>query len=227
MKPISYILIAAWILIIIQTVVYSRFKLRGKGRTYTISKCAGSLIFTLTALSGVIFVESLFGVLMLTGFVFSFAGDYFLSKQSGTGFLKAGIVAFQTAHLVFICTFFLFGGFFWWQGALLLISVSVFPIIEKCASLSFLGQRKLVYSYTVVVSVMVTAALSLPFAGKLSTPAAWLTATGAVLFYISDLLWAIYGFSPGKKYRVLKVMNVFLYFFGQMLMATGVSAIGG
>lgn len=216
------ILTAAWLLILVQTYIYSKIKLRGKSTAYTVAKLSGGAVFTLTGALSLLFSCSFFQLSMLGAFLLSMLGDYFLALPEGHGRLKFGIASFSMAHVVFLASFILYGGFFLWQLLAYLALFLVFILSLRICDFNFRSMKPFVIAYTALVTLMAVQACTLPFAGILPRLPSILIAVGGVLFLISDCIWSLYGFSRRFNSGALKVANVYTYFFAQLLMASGV-----
>lgn len=220
------VLTAAWLLSLVQTTVYACIKVRGKSKAYTISKCLGSALFCLLGAYALVNCiakgENIaFSAMLLAAFVFSAFGDYFLSLPEGHKRLKLGIISFSSAHIIFFIAFALAGGFFLWQLAVYLCVLLVVVASLRIFKFNFRGMKNFVFAYTALVTLMATQALAVAFSRNFPLYVGLPIAIGGALFFISDLVWSIYGFSSFKRASLLKVINVYTYFFGQMFIASG------
>lgn len=214
-----YIFIPLCVLSLAQIIVYSIIKVKGKGPAYTISKCIGSLIFIAAAVAAMIISGfDLHSALMLAAFLFSGFGDYYLSLDSKHKRLKTGASCFLAAHCTFIAAFISIGSFHWLTLPITAVLFAAEVAAAKIGKINFYGIEKGVAAYILTVSAMAVQACSLAVIEAFS-PFALLSACGAVLFLISDLIWVCYGLNKNSSQHLLKVLNVVTYFPAQMLLA--------
>lgn len=215
----AIVMVCAWTLLCVQMGVYIHYKLRGKGRAYTLSKCAGSAIFTLTGL-GALTRAPIDGyvLLMLCGAVLSFVGDYFLAQPQGHHRLRWGAAAFAIAHCFFMTAFIVEGGFHWQIIPFAALVFMLELLGARAIKLNFRGAAKGAALYILTVTVMAAMACSLLFLDVMEPTAAWMTAIGAVLFLVSDIVWMLYGLDKNLPNKVFKAINVVTYFPAVLLM---------
>lgn len=153
--------------------------------------------------------QSLYGNLLIAGFVFSIVGDIFLLDKEKN--FSKGLLAFLIAHLFFIAAFNL-GVNKYCGGILFPVLLFDFFILKKL--LPKLERYKLpVISYLVVISVMLYSAINSDRqAGELS-----IISIGAILFIFSDSVLALNKFN--KKIKFAEPLILFAYFVAQMLFA--------
>ena len=146
-----------------------------------VAKVLASAGFLLTAISAGA-LGTLFGRLLFTGLVLSFAGDVFLIGTGQRGLLL-GLASFLIAHLLYIAAFAGHGLDRRWLGVasvpLLGIAVAVTAWLTPHIPPGLVTP---VRAYTVVITVMVIAAF-----GARGHGAPRLALIGAVLFFVSDL----------------------------------------
>lgn len=152
---------------------------------------------------------------VLVGLVLSLGGDVALLFPSAQAF-QGGLVLFLLAHMAYALTFTLFGGFHRADlavgGVLLILGAVVYVYLAP-------GLRRMkgpVVLYILVISLMVNRAVSAFYSPGFGTVQAWLMATGAVLFWISDLMLAVNRFR--HPFRLHPVLPAF-YYGGQLLIA--------
>jgi uncharacterized membrane protein YhhN len=152
---------------------------------------------------------------VLVGLVLSLGGDVALMFPSARAF-QGGLVLFLLAHVAYALTFTLFGGFSRADlivgGALLILATVVYAYLAPGLG----NMRGPVVLYILVISFMVNRAISAFFSPIYGLVQAWLIATGAVLFWISDLILAVNRFR--RPVRLHPVLLVF-YYGGQLLIA--------
>lgn len=205
-----------------QMVVYSHYKVRGKGREYTLSKCAGSLIFTVTALVGVIITPDVYSFLVLGAMILSFVGDYLLSRTSHHR-LKVGGATFAAAHLCFMAAFICAGGFRWQVIPVTAVLFAAELIAARLLKMKTRGAGKGMAFYIATVTMMAVCAGAMVFSGdftaEMSDASRFMTGIGAFLFLISDFFWMTYGMIFSSAKSGLKIANVFTYFPAQILIS--------
>jgi len=152
---------------------------------------------------------------VLVGLILSLGGDVALMFPSAQAF-QGGLVLFLLAHGAYALTFTLFGGFHRADlavgGVLAILAVAVYAYLA-----SGLGNMKgPCVLYILVISFMVSRAVSAFYSPTYSSIQAWLIAVGAILFWISDLILAVNRFR--RPFRLHPVLLVF-YYGGQLLIA--------
>ena len=161
-----------------------------------------------------------YSVGILVGLLFSLGGDIVLMFQEQRRAFMIGLVLFLLAHVVYTVVFFQFGRFSFLDylvaAVLLLAGFGFYRLIQPN-----LGQMKVpVIVYIIVISVMVSRAISTYANPAISDQQARMIALGAVLFFISDIILAANRFWKPWKYN--RVSLVF-YYSGQALIALAAS----
>lgn len=160
-------------------------------------------------------VQPSFTLAITLGLVLSMGGDVALMFKSSKAFLL-GLILFLLAHIVYSITFTVPNGFHPQDlvTAIVLLAIAV-PIYLFL--LPGLHRLKIpVIFYILVICFMVNRAISTFFGEAFTTTQAWLVASGAILFWLSDLLLAINRFRVPFKAEPL---GLFLYYGGQLLIA--------
>jgi uncharacterized membrane protein YhhN len=160
---------------------------------------------------------------VLIGLLFSFGGDIALMFQDNRKAFTLGLGLFLLAHIAYTVVFIMLGRFTSWD----LLS----GVILLAAALSFyrllapnLGSMKVpVIAYIVIISLMVSRALSTFASPAFSITQAWMIAGGAILFYISDVILAANRFWKPWKYQRISLA---FYYAGQFLIALAASFFG-
>lgn len=181
-----------------------------------IGKPAASLGFLVVALaSGAL--QSRYGAWILAGLTLSLLGDVLLMLEGHLAFL-GGLVSFLLAHVAYLVAFVVVGVS--WPGSLIalagsgLVAVIVIRWLLPNVSSEMKGP---VLAYAAVISVMVSLAIGTLVAGRTA-----LIATGAALFYVSDLFVARERFvAPSPTNQMIGLP---LYYAGQLLLALSVGA---
>ncbi|MCI0476743.1 MAG: lysoplasmalogenase [Anaerolineales bacterium] len=157
-----------------------------------------------------------YAVGVIVGLLFCFGGDIALMFQEKRKAFMLGLILFLLGHIAYAIVFGLLGRFSAWDIlstiVLLITGIGFYRVIK-----SNLGALRVpVIVYIVVISVMVSRALS-TFASPVFTNAqAWLIVSGAILFYISDLILAAARFwKPWRYHRI----SLAFYYSGQLLIA--------
>jgi len=192
-----------------------RAELGGKMRQAGVFKVISSALMWLVALLAIpnptVNRTYLFGITI--GLTFSFVGDVLLIASSNRAFL-AGLVSFLLAHVAYLITLTLHGGWGW--ADLILLALLTVPAVKMyCTFQPGLGaMRGPVLVYIAVISLMVQRALSTLFVPRFDHAAAWLVGIGAVLFYVSD---AILAYSRFVKRLPYHSFSLAFYYAGQTL----------
>lgn len=159
------------------------------------------------------------------GLLFSLAGDLLL-MFSLDRFFRPGLAAFLLAHIAYVIGFNSplpeFSS--WSLVAAVVISMGGARIIRRILdALAAKGQsslRKPIIAYSMVISLMLLAAILKLTDPAWSSASSGLAAIGAFLFYISDIILAWNKFvSPIHNGRVY---NIAVYHLGQILMIAGI-----
>lgn len=164
-----------------------------------------------------------YSVGILVGLLFSLGGDVALMFQEYRRAFIIGLVLFLLAHVVYTVVFFQFGMFssldYLVGAVLLLAAVGFYQLIKPN-----LGKMKIpVIVYILVISLMVSRAVSTFANPEIGEQQAWMIAGGAVLFFISDIILAANRFwKPWKFNRV----SLAFYYSGQALLALAASYFG-
>ena len=164
--------------------------------------------------------DRFFSAGILVGLLFSFGGDIALMFQDNRRAFTLGLGLFLLAQVVYTVIFQVMGRFSGWDvlsGVLLLgFGAFFFSLIR-----SNLGKMRLpVIVYILVISLMVSRAISVFSGAWLSRLQGILVVLGAVLFYISDVLLAAGRFwKPWRYHRI----SLAFYYSGQALLALSAS----
>lgn len=154
---------------------------------------------------------------IISGLVFSLFGDVFLAF-TGMIYFLLGVGCFSIAHLCYIVGFSSLKKIntkdFLCFGIVLIFLLSILLV----GKFEFKGMLPLVLGYMLIISFMVTKAISLKSYIKTSKIAVSLTIGGAILFLISDgiLLFKLFGINLLPSGDLL---NALTYYTGQELLA--------
>lgn len=156
--------------------------------------------------------------LMLAGLALSLVGDMLLGWSLARRPFMLGLVSFLVAHILYSTAFTLANGFSAWDLLLLVALLAGSLAAYRVLALD-LGKLKIpVAAYLLVISFMLTKALSSLYLGGITGTARWLVVVGAILFFISDALLALVKFqkNPVPAFRAI---NLTTYYLGQILLA--------
>lgn len=195
-----------------------RAELLKKRRQIYIFKPASTLLLLLTALLS--FYEPshdlIYSTGILAGLVISLGGDAALMFPENRRAFSLGLALFLLAHTVYASVFMVLGRFslmdIFPALVLLLTGVGFYSLIRQN-----LGKMRLpVIVYLVVISIMVSRAFSLLSSDRLGRIQWIMVASGAVLFYLSDIILA-----TGRFWKPLRYGRISLafYYSGQFLIA--------
>jgi uncharacterized membrane protein YhhN len=153
---------------------------------------------------------------ILVGLVLSLGGDVALVFPSSRAFY-AGLILFALAHIAYGVTLTSFVGFQRadWVSATILLALATAVYTYLAPGLGKMRGP--------LISFMVHRAVSALWSDAFSPTQAWMLASGAILFWISDLILAIVRFrQPFHHHR----LSLAAYYAGQMLIALSASFFG-
>ena len=203
---------------ILYTVLATIFCLAVYGRYIAFPGTWGKMLpclgFVLTALAAGA-LRSPYGRLLLIGLLFSWGGDYLLTK-SGWDMFRAGALSFGLAHLFYIAAFMNYSRR---PKALLRNGAAVFVLIAGIAISAWQHLPEEVWgticAYSLVISVMLAAS-----ATPWKQPGGLLILSGAAAFYLSDLFLAYRLFGLWGNWAGAACL--LFYFGGQTLLASSI-----
>jgi uncharacterized membrane protein YhhN len=155
---------------------------------------------------------------VLAGLLLSFGGDAALMFPDNRKAFMLGL--FVLAHITYAAVFWILGRFSGWDlvsaGLLSAVGALFYTLIRPN-----LGKMKVpVIVYMAVVSLMVNRSVTVLFAERFGGGGGGLVVTGAVLFYVSDILLAAGRFwKPWRYHRI----SLAFYYGGQYLIALAAS----
>jgi uncharacterized membrane protein YhhN len=152
---------------------------------------------------------------IVTGLVLSFVGDLALVPRDRRWFV-AGLVAFLLAHVAYTAAFGVKGGFASppWVALAAILAFSLAVYLHFRPHLG--AMHGPVVAYIAVISVMLAAAWSL--AETRHDAFGWQVASGATLFYLSDIAVARRRFTPGAGFAT-RAVGLPAYYAAQFLLA--------
>lgn len=229
--------IALFIAQAITTPIFLRKEIPNPCLKSLIWKMVCSTLFVGTAVLAVFSSENhtLFSAMMLIGFGFSWLGDFLLHVKAGDKlFFVLGLFSFMFGHICYITAYTSASMYFFPDAPFMGIPEMAVFIIFICSGLFSLNNLKVEFGeaylpcliYMNVIAVMLCKACSLAFriissgVTDNSVFTAVVLISGAVMFVISDYTLSILTFVKGiKKHGALRNINIWTYFFGQMLLA--------
>ena len=157
---------------------------------------------------------------VIVGLLLSLGGDIALIFQENRKAFTIGLAFFLAAHIAYTVVFLLLCQLFAVEpltgGLLLIAAVSLYKLFQPK-----LGSMKVpVIAYIVIISLMVNQALATFASPIFSASQAWMIASGALLFYISDVILAFNRFWKPWKYQRISLA---FYYSGQLLIALAAS----
>jgi uncharacterized membrane protein YhhN len=221
MKPALYLIPAL--------VVAVSFLIRAKflGRRHQIYALKPASTLMVIAVALVSFLEPTRNLIYTTGvslaLLFSLGGDVALMFEDNRRAFPVGLGLFLVAHILYTVVFLYFGRFSAWDVVstvvLLVAGVGFYRLAEPN-----LGSMKgPVIGYVLIISVMVSRALSTLVSPVFGDGQALMVATGAFLFYFSDVILGANRFWRPWKYQCA---GLALYYGGQLLIALAASYFG-
>lgn len=166
---------------------------------------------------------SIYGRWVLTGLILSWMGDLFLVFITRNKVFLAGLVSFLLAHLCYATAFFTYGRFDLWLVACVIALVLVGLMIFFWLRPHLGNMQAPVIAYMVVITLMMIGAVTFFFNPHHPPGGRWWVLTGAILFFLSDILVARDRFvAPGFANSLLGLP---LYYMAQFLFAFSVGQI--
>ena len=218
MKPATYLVP----FIFLTVFLLIRAELLGKRRQRYIFKPTSTLLVIVVALLSLWTADRhmLYTVGVVVGLVLSLGGDVALMFDEDRTAFAAGLGLFLLAHVAYTVVFTMLGRFS-------ILDVVSLPLLAG-AGVAFYGLirgnlaslRWPVIAYMIVISVMVSRAISTLASPVFSTGQAAMVALGAFLFYLSDVVLAANRFWKPLKYGRI---NLAFYYLGQLLLALAAS----
>ncbi len=187
-----------------------------------ITKTFLSVIFVLTALTAP-HLNQTYSWTIVIGLVFCLAGDVFLAFDSRRSFL-AGLAVFLVGHLVYAGAFFTIAPVSSWSIGFLAVAGAVSGAVYAWLKPHLGSMQGPVIAYIVTITIMVAGAGSVAAVCRFSASGRWLVATGAILFYLSDLFVARHQFVQSAFFN--RAAGLPLYYLGQFFLAFSVGRIG-
>lgn len=197
------------------------FQIVGDVTFRRIFKAAASVMFILTA----VFSYKYSGknkrtfIIMLIGLIFALGGDVFLSFGNSGLFFVLGLGSFSLAHIFYTAAFCSLVKFSPKDLIpALIIAVPTISFLLLKDGFNFAGMFPLIVLYTILISVMVSKAISLLRLENKNMTSVMFSIIGAVLFFISDFI-LVFVFFYDKDFTLLPYLNLIIYYSGQALLA--------
>jgi uncharacterized membrane protein YhhN len=218
MRPAIYLL--PFLIVIVILLVRAEI-LKERRQIYVFKPISTLIVIAIVLLS---FLDPshnpVYSIGVLAGLLLSLGGDVALMFQENRKAFTAGLALFLLAHVVYAVTFHIMGRISAWDGlsaVLLLIMGAGFYTLVK----PNLGKMNVpIIVYIVVISVMVNRSVSVLSGEAFSLAQGMMIVTGAVLFYVSDIILAASRFWKAWRYHR---MSLFFYYGGQILIALAAS----
>ena len=208
--------------VVVLVFVLIRAEILGKRQqVYVVKPAATLLVIGVAALSLLVPTRNMtYTVGILIGLLFSLGGDVALMFHEDRTAFAVGLGLFLLAHVAYAVVFTLLGRLSGLDGvsilALLAVGIGFYALVQ-----SNLGTLRIpVIAYMVVISVMVSRAVSTSASPVFGSEQAILVASGAVLFYVSDVILAANRFWKPMKYDRISLA---FYYGGQLLIALAAS----
>ncbi len=186
--------------------------------------------------------KSTFAIMMLTGLVFGWLGDYFLHAKPTNTYFALGLVSFMLGHIVYIACYirslpvvapdYNMLNIPEIITAVILLTVAI--ILAKKFNVEF--SMKLlkfgVIVYTIILIIMFVKASSLGInycltGAPYGALAVIVLTLGSLCFVLSDATLGLILFGGQKRNKPLKVFNIVTYFAGQAMLASSILFIKG
>ena len=161
------------------------------------------------------YVNPAYTTWILVGLVLCFIGDIFNIDMTNDKILFAAMVIFFIAYVEYAVAFTRFGGFHtqdWLIGALMLV---VYILLIRLYWKGLGNFRIPVMIFVLVITFMVTRAISTLFSSQFSALSAWLVAFGGPLLFMGDVEYGLHRFHKPLKFH----LGPLYYAGGQLLVA--------
>lgn len=206
-------------------------------------KQISSTIFLATAVTAMFCADNFtsFSVFMFVGFCFSWLGDFLLHvKPHNEKFFISGLFSFLVAHIFYIVAYSLGMEAMFPDSSFIGIPEMIIFVLAICAVLFSFSKLKITFGktylpvlfYLCTIGVMVVKAISLSLRivkdGASFNPvfSAVVLIIGSLAFLTSDYTLSILTFKKDvEKHGWLRKLNIYTYFFGQMLLALSILSV--
>lgn len=158
-------------------------------------------------------------IFILSGLLFSFSGDVLL-ELSGVipDLFIIGVGSFAICHIMYSIGFCTLKRVMLRDVVICLVIAAPLVLLQILGSFNFGGMKFIVMGYTVLISFMVSKAISLHCYYRGNEKAVIMTIAGAVMFLISDILLLFWLFST-PQYGMFESLNILSYYLGQGILS--------
>jgi len=189
-------------------------------------KTITSLLFIAICVSSykILYFNTQYFIFILFALITSLIGDVFLAFNTNkddevSKMFVYGLISFSIAHIFFSLAFATLTPVLIWHVLLfILISIISILFLNLIKGFDFKGAYKLVVTYSIIISFMVTRALSLTPLIHENFLSTILIIIGACLFFFSDLILCFIYFHK-KSPSYMTALNLLCYYVGQGLIA--------
>ncbi|WP_346886789.1 lysoplasmalogenase [Clostridium sp. UBA4395] len=202
------------------------FNYHPHGYKMPIVKTITSLLFIAICVSSckILYFNTQYFIFILFALITSLIGDVFLAFNTNeedevSKMFVYGLISFSIAHIFFSLAFATLTPVLIWHVLLfILISIISILFLNLIKGFDFKGAYKLVVTYSIIISFMVTRALSLTPLIHENFLSTILIIVGACLFFLSDLILCFIYFHK-KSPSYMTALNLLCYYVGQGLIA--------
>ncbi|WP_346891268.1 lysoplasmalogenase [Clostridium sp. UBA3887] len=202
------------------------FNYHPHGYKMPIVKTITSLLFIAICVSSykILYFNTQYFIFILFALITSLIGDVFLAFNTNkddevSKMFVYGLISFSIAHIFFSLSFATLTPVLIWHVLLfILISIISILFLNLIKGFDFKGAYKLVVTYSIIISFMVTRALSLTPLIHENFLSTILIIIGACLFFLSDLILCFIYFHK-KSPSYMTALNLLCYYVGQGLIA--------
>lgn len=213
-----------FMLILLGFLIY--FNYHPHGYKMPIVKTITSLLFIAICVSSykILYFNTQYFIFILFALITSLIGDVFLAFNTNeedevSKMFVYGLISFSIAHIFFSLAFATLTPVLIWHVLLfILISIISILFLNLIKGFDFKGAYKLVVTYSIIISFMVTRALSLTPLIHENFLSTILIIIGACLFFLSDLILCFIYFHK-KSPSYMTALNLLCYYVGQGLIA--------
>jgi len=188
---------------------------------YVWVKGLASLFFIATGISSYQKVKEnkKYFIFILAGLIFSFAGDVLLELRSiiPASFI-IGVGSFAFCHIMYSIGFCTLRKVTLKDIFICLAIAMPLILLQILGDFNFNSMKFIVMGYTILISFMVSKAISLRCYFKGNEKAVIMTIAGAVMFLVSDIL-LLFCFFGTVYYAALAYLNTIIYYSGQGILA--------
>ncbi len=186
-----------------------------------IFKSAASLFFVMEGFLGYLKAKKNRKVYLyiFLALIFSMGGDVFLALDTNKGIMFiSGVASFAIAHIMFIIAFSKMSKIRKADFAVAGVIIAVLLTIMYVGTFNFKGLLPVIIAYVIIISFMVSKALSLWRCRKGKECVVGLMMAGGVFFLISDLILLFVMFGTGVP-KIAQSVNLIVYYLGQLFQA--------